>query len=378
MMARVPNVDFLSLNFGNIENSRGSFTYTGPRYAVDKVVAATAAQGNVLALTPPVPNSSWVLDFLGPSIICTGVNDSTLDTIKQNIQAAVAIDQCQISFGYIAWTPTYTSSGDANELSILPFVLSQNSTSYALQNAPLGPFPVGSEDAPLPATFYAALFPNMTDENQEIGGCISCQPCHENPLPDITVIQCELYNSSYYAFFSFIDGEQNINITLDETPHNSVPTTQFLYGDSTEDETAIYNANGTVIAYNTAEVQKLSYQAVMGSFGSVVVGAIWNSKDSSGGIITNGTSVMSTVLGEAEELAWLNSYPPLFESSASTFQQTIALDPSGRRYLGENSVFLSGQSLDFLPETMSQYSLCTEQLLTRPSPRVLEWDGCCR
>jgi hypothetical protein len=64
-----------------------------------------------------------------------------------------------------------------------------------------------------------------------------------------------------------------------------------------------------VIAYNTAEVQRLSYQAVMDSFGSVVVGAIWNSRASSGGIITNGTSVMSTVLGETKELAWLNDYP---------------------------------------------------------------------
>ena len=44
-MTRVPNVDFLSLNFANMPAEQGlsvSFYYDGPRYAVDKVVTATA------------------------------------------------------------------------------------------------------------------------------------------------------------------------------------------------------------------------------------------------------------------------------------------------------------------------------------------------
>jgi hypothetical protein len=42
--------------------------------------------------------------------------------------------------------------------------------------------------------------------------------------------------------------------------------------------------------------------------GQVLVGTIYNSWPS-GAVVSNSTSVMSTVLGKAEELAWLDSYP---------------------------------------------------------------------
>jgi hypothetical protein len=311
MLFRVPNVDFHSLNFVNLASSKGSFSYTGATYTVDKIVAATAAQGAILPLAPPATNSSWILDFVGPSIKCTDLQDSAVNAIKNNIQAAVETTGCQIAFGFLAWTPTWNTIDMANvsttaELYTLPFVVSN--TTYSLQGGSLGPLPSDAQSSPFPATLYAALFPNMTNEDQTDDGENKASGCKvETPLPNFTAIQCVLYNVSYHASFSLINGQQTISITQEDTPYNSVTPISFI-SEGTTYETAIYDMNGTFIAYDPALVQSLGYQAVMDSFGNVIVGTISNSMDSDGGLITNDTSVMSTILGDAEELAWLNKY----------------------------------------------------------------------
>jgi hypothetical protein len=190
---RVPNVDFHSLNFANLESFKGAFVYNGPRYTVDKLVAATAAQEAIIPLAPPAPNSSWVLNFVGPSITCTDLPDSAVDAIKNNIQAAVETTGCQIAFGFIAWTPTWTTMDMANgsttdELYTLPFVVSN--TTYSLQGGSLGPLPaLDASNPPIPATLYAALFPNMTNEYQDDDGENMASGCRdEMPLPNFTAI----------------------------------------------------------------------------------------------------------------------------------------------------------------------------------------------
>jgi hypothetical protein len=308
---RVPNVDFHSTNFIDLASDKDTISYTGPRYTVDKIVAATAAQGAILPLEPPAPNSSWILDFVGPSITCTDLQDSVVNAIKNNIQAAVEITGCQIAFGFIAWTPTWTTIDMADgfmtaELYTLPFIVSN--TTYSLQGGSLGPLPASDAPSPpFPATFYTALFPTMTDEDQTDDGETKAEWCKEGPtpLPNFTAIQCGLYNVSYHASFSFIQGQQTISITQDDTPYNSVTTISVLTG---PDETAIYGTNGNVIAYKPAIVQSLAYQAVMDFFGKVIVGTISNSMDSYGGLITKDTSMMSTILSDTQELAWLNKY----------------------------------------------------------------------
>ncbi|KAE9378213.1 hypothetical protein N431DRAFT_435384 [Stipitochalara longipes BDJ] len=334
-MIRVPSVDFHSLNFANIQALRSGFVYSSPKYAVDKVVAATAAQGSILSIPARTSNASWALDFAGPSIVCTDVQGSMMSDIQQNIQAAVAIDQCTTAFGYIAWTPSYIESGgQGSEYTLynLPFILSQNSSSYSLNDAPLGPLPMGQDNGTtsIPATFYAAIYRNMTDEvlNAEEGlTCSEHGAEGGNPLPNITVIQCELQNSSYHTSFSYINGVQTINITVDETPYNPVPPIYVLNDDSGYGPLANYSKNGSVLSYKPTVVETISYQSVMSSFGSILVGTLFNSENSDGGIVANSTSVMSTVVGETEELTWLNDYPPREPGLTATLQQAIG-DPT--------------------------------------------------
>ena len=81
-MTRVPNVDFLSLNFANMAKPSDlsiGFNYAGPRYAVDKVVTATATEGAILPISAPAANSSWTLEFPGPALSCIDLEGAALD-----------------------------------------------------------------------------------------------------------------------------------------------------------------------------------------------------------------------------------------------------------------------------------------------------------
>jgi hypothetical protein len=84
-MLRVPNIDFLSLNFAILESAMTDFHYSGPKYTVDRVVAATLTQGSIIPISPPATNSSWALDFAGPSLNFTDLQGPPLDAVKKNI-----------------------------------------------------------------------------------------------------------------------------------------------------------------------------------------------------------------------------------------------------------------------------------------------------
>ena len=346
-ITQVPNVDFLSLNFANIDFESGgsALQYSGPRNAVIKVVAATAAQGTILPISPPSPNSSWILEFTGPSIDCTALQGSALENIKENIQTVIAINNCEIDFGYIGWTPSY--NGRNPELLTIPFVLSENNASYTFQDAYLGPLPTELSDlrGPIPATFYAATFPNMTDNGVALD--LSCFD-NTNPLPNASVVQCVLYNTSYQASFSFINGEQTVDITKAETPYNIVIPYSTLEWDGNNAIFSNYLPNGTIIpnSWNSTIVQTLSYQAVMESLGQVLVGLVYNSWPT-GAIVYNSTSVMSTVLSESEQLAWLDSYPfPGDVTGPATFKQLSDQNP-GRYWNGIDTMGSTQSTMPF-------------------------------
>jgi hypothetical protein len=162
------------------------------------------------------------------------------------------------------------------------------------------------------------------------------------------VVQCILYNTSYQADFSFINGEQTVAITKAETPYNTVIPYNFLEWDSNNAIFSNYFANGNIIpnSWNTTIVQALSYQAVMESLGRVLVSLVYNSWPA-GAIAYNSTSVMSTVLTEAQELAWLESWPfPSSFTGPSTFKQLSDQNP-GRYWNGVDTVDSTQSTMPF-------------------------------
>ena len=319
-MMRVPNVDFLSLNFASMPELQGLapwFVYSGPRYAVDKVVRATAVQGTILPISAPAINSSWTLEFPGPSLTCIDLQGATLDAIIENVQSSISAESCP-SYGYIAWTPTSDSA-------YLPFMKANGV--YTLQPGTLGAgrFDPDSSNISDVATIYVATFPGMTDE-------LTDTRCDEQ-FSNAAVIQCALFNVSYHASFNFVNGAQTVNITNDRSQTNEVTPLDSLAGadgplaDVYPNGSYVEYPNGSYITsagFNTTEVQILAYQSIMDSLGKILVGTIWDISESGGALQISNTTVLSTILSNTLELQNLTLYPQGNATTWLTLQQYIA------------------------------------------------------
>ncbi|KAI0905360.1 hypothetical protein F4823DRAFT_142929 [Ustulina deusta] len=83
----VPNFDFASLRYvagmpifnydGDDHGDLITYSYNGPSTEVQKIANAVADGGTTLPITPPTANSSWQLDFYGPSLSCHPMDDDS-------------------------------------------------------------------------------------------------------------------------------------------------------------------------------------------------------------------------------------------------------------------------------------------------------------
>ena len=325
-MTRVPNVDFLSLNFANMPElgvQNPIFKYGGPRYAVDKVVTATAVQGAILPISAPAANSSWTLEFPGPSLTCIDLQGATLDAIIENIQSAILAVDSRPSYGYIAWTPT-------NDSAFLPFT--KVNGVYTLRPGTLGAGRFDSDSGNVSdvvsdvAMIYIATFPELTNTYEG--------------LSNGTVVQCALFNVSYYTSFNFVNGVQIVNIAHDRSQLNKVTPLNGLppgaagpLADVYPNGSAVVDPNGNHItnAFNTTKVQILAYQSIMDSLGRILVGTISDFLNSSEtGIVlqSSNTTVLSTVLANTLELYNLTLYPRPTSKGFQSLQQYLSFNAS--------------------------------------------------
>lgn len=93
----VPNVGFSSLNlaaplvaWGPTASGEGKkpgihYLYTGPSLTVKRITGAVAAQGSILPVPAPSVNSTWDLDFDGPSLHCSPVDSDFRRAALDNI-----------------------------------------------------------------------------------------------------------------------------------------------------------------------------------------------------------------------------------------------------------------------------------------------------
>lgn len=294
-MIRVPNVDFLSLNFASLVAAASTdigYTYTGPLYSVDKVVTATAGLGQILPLAAPAANSSWTLDFHGPSLTCVDLKGETADQIIKNVKDSLPVKQpgypYPLPYGYIGWTPDIDNFGDN-----LPF---DGKSTLRSESLGYGSFGSGSNYVANTATIYLAAFMGTSPT-----GNFNLDP--STSLSNYTIVQCGLFNTSYHASFSFIDGAQTINITRGDN-YNGVQYVGGLSSNTGNSPLADLDPLGNAIpgSFNTTELEIFSYQSVMHSLGKIVVGAIRGTFNLSGIIEPFNTTVMSTILSDTAEL----------------------------------------------------------------------------
>ena len=185
------------------------------------------------------------------------------------------------AYGFLAWT----ASDRLNLIDPLPFTKTAN-RSYTLNSAPLN-----SVSGSAPVAFYLAAMPNMmlSQSFGDHGVLPACQTgrdyAGDSFFADSTMIQCQVFNSTYRANFKFEEGKQSIGVrtsSLEDRPISAVervygPPPQPIAGSvaaSPECRPFISNYNQTCL-FSRRLVSTLSYQAIMEAFNKLLVGSVY-------------------------------------------------------------------------------------------------------
>ncbi|KAI0109128.1 hypothetical protein GGR51DRAFT_512826 [Nemania sp. FL0031] len=315
---RVPKIDFTSMNFANAQSMQGQSPwhfYDSPQFDVQRVVTASATASQILPISPPSANSSWLLGFNAPALSCQTVSDSLVEEVRTNILDAMVAEGCTHSYGYLSWVPASQRSNAS-----LPFEYDSVKRSYNLRSAMLGPNNTNAYRAydpdftlvPETLSLFVAALPNIIDNI----GTPSCDTEEKGDrgraiaqVDGLTVAQCFLYNASYVVNFDYVDGVQSITPVVNGSYNDvsgpvdvagAVPfLAQFPNGTYVP-----LTADGTPTSFNTTLVETYSFAAVMESFGSVLVGSISSTPM---GLDTT-CDMASTELLKTRQLGFFNTF----------------------------------------------------------------------
>lgn len=240
----VPRVDFRQFKFATLLDYANTpqFMYETSKPEVQRILVNTAVQGGIMPIKPPSINSSWTLEFYGPALKCEHVDDDIHRDITQNVQSAILnistfgvddrkdLARVAYTFGYLAW-PADTSSTNKT----LPFEKRNGDSTYSLRinkGNPAGA-PETDERPTNPTSIFIAAFPHMAEQGDRTE-----KEMNDTAL-DAVILNCRLYNASYLANFTYVNGEQNIRIPhvrfLDEAIPVSVSQTMNIENPSTND-----------------------------------------------------------------------------------------------------------------------------------------------
>jgi hypothetical protein len=323
----LPLLDFAKPNFTKLYVSNGPDIlspqgapnqiekqyFGGSLDSLSQLALGTAIQGEIQSIQPPATNSSYTLHFFGPSLRCQAISAAIIrdfDTVFGcNFTDINGNNSCGFAYTYLAWVPDFDSRvpvGASN--GVLNFVPEYDGSGYGLTTT--GGY--GSE----PATVYVG-----TTQDSETW----------------SVLNCSLYNASYTVGFEFQNGNQTLSSSAQL--HNGLPFVNLAQ------TTMLANLTGEPPAGTVtpnANVNAVSYQAVMDSFGQIMVGGIYHAVDiDGGGTNVDATHIMSTNLQNCAELSSSggdNSSTSTLARVAEQLFENITLS------LFSQSAYMSGQN----------------------------------
>lgn len=267
------------------------------------------ANGAILPIFPPATNSSYEIDFFGPSIKCESVNETTRLAIRRGILAHLQLpgnvyDHGLELYAYMGWFP----GRESNRLGTLsPF--ESNGSNYA-------PFYSGE----LTHTFYLfAASREMTETYMALGersrawenGVSNATADTIPAFLDGTMLECRWFNSSYHVRFNFTDGLQDIDIqTSSEGVEAPIYDVTGAFGPRKIDgrfDCMRFTARGNLTAciFDEPVLKGLTYQAVWDAFTTILGGSVYYPTYS---VRTRNSSVLDTVLVNTPELFALREY----------------------------------------------------------------------
>lgn len=235
--------------------NRAVYEYKSPSIALRRIVAATAAQGDILPISPPALNASWQIDFWGPAIHCNNVSSQNRTNILENYKNAPGF----LYFSWVMrnWYPHpvafYNDTGGRYRLTDIR---------QTEANQPTILIAYGSKE-------------DLTGTDLSPG---------IDAISNFTVVSCQLYNSSYNVRFSYVNGSQTITVSR---PNKSADTPvdhfKFLNIDAINGtwppDSIGHMSRGTRVDVSTTCAgktcaQRGSYQAIADAFNGLLYGTI--------------------------------------------------------------------------------------------------------
>jgi hypothetical protein len=259
------------------DDTGGSLNYGGPLAPVTRAISQSLMASAVLPLTAPFPNSSYHIDFEGPALKCTEVERGSSLWMNQSMTIKNAsYFPTQRCYKYLAWPGNASTS---------PWVHND----YGLVFDP----PTGLTGDP--------LFTVVVVEDE---ACETCEACGVPEPSNITFVQCDMWNATYSADFSYNEGVQDVvsKITAYESPFFGNPTafTSLIYPELNDP------ANYRLI---------WSYMAVIDAFQDYIFGSISRDLNELQSLDTADGNVVLTALAAAPQLSYLYSMMGGFPSN---------------------------------------------------------------
>ena len=358
----IPWIDFSNLNYlASMPSSRTTdsegctaFSYNGPSQTLKQIAMGVVAQTSILPIEPPFPNSSWTLDFKGPSLKCSPTSSSQSLSFQRNIAQYLQQDEgtnCYTPATYLSWLPRpkWNTLGLYDEtISAQPYSPPDltNSTSLAFMD-PEAIFSFGSlssiSSQNMP-TLYFAIMPAMVRSYNMWSGSagvalspLACSLTSNDPnynrsglKPDeplaslgenMTTMQCQLYDSTYHTEFNYTNGAQSVTVDL-INPEQDTTVPLIPYVQTNGSNTLGVGNCGTlpggvyeysVSGFDTDLFSRLSYQAVFQAFAMMMTGNI--TLGDSG--FVDSSNIRSTGLLNTKELIYLTDQA-LYASASSS------------------------------------------------------------
>ncbi|KAF7523250.1 hypothetical protein G7054_g11826 [Neopestalotiopsis clavispora] len=220
--------------------------------------------GTILAIHPPFPNSSYTLNFYGPSIACESLPPGS--NLKQLIGNLFRDED-----GYYSDMPYYAG--------FIP-----NSYCGNVHGCPNKEEDDDVAISALRQTLNSTLVNNLItyDNVSEEYAKVYVLVHNSASDPPFTSIECSFYNSSYLVKANFIDGQQEISYTSTKLNGISSRSVNLCYQEYSEPCGA-----------------GRSYLAFIDALGKIMIGTL--SDDDSYSITPTRTQILTTVLSQSWE-----------------------------------------------------------------------------
>jgi hypothetical protein len=268
------------------------WNYNRPATSISRLVASVASSGTILPIRAPFPNSSYSLDFYGPSISCARA-DPILEQRVTNMTK-----RNSLAYVYIGFVPDPLDSRLLNDTTS-DILNGLNMT--LLSTSKISKLVTFDELAP---TGHARLF------------TWTYFPGNYNSTTNITtgrdppkLIECGLYNSSYKVDFNYTNNQQSVSVR-NLTRLNGVTYGTYLHFNLTVQETPSFFAGVTGCA-------------LMEALSKMLVGFLRIASVTDGWVSDGELGILNTVLTQAYEIQRL--YQPVSQTEFTPFMEPLVI-----------------------------------------------------